>query len=123
MMIVNLLLRRSRRLLASSQTFACSTTQRVEPIPDPCALPILRMNGRMPSARQAKPAVRGAVVFGIGVEPGARHTDSQSMAQQGGNLLCSVLLSGLACSAAASGRKRPCIEKIGGPRAADVFRD
>jgi hypothetical protein len=31
MMLVNLSLRRSRRLLASSQAFACSTTQRTAP--------------------------------------------------------------------------------------------
>ena len=33
-------LRRSRRLLASSQAFACSTTQRTVPSPEPCGSPL-----------------------------------------------------------------------------------
>ena len=52
-MFVNLSLRRSRRLLASSQALACSTTQRTVPSPEPCGSPLLRISGRMPSAAQS----------------------------------------------------------------------
>ena len=53
MMMVSLSFRRSRRLLASSQAFACSTTQRTVPSLDPCGSPLSRMSGRMPSAAQS----------------------------------------------------------------------
>ena len=44
--------RRSSRLLASNQAQPRSTTQRMEPSPDPCGSPTLRMHGWMPSRRQ-----------------------------------------------------------------------
>src|SRR4051812_28217310 len=82
MMIVNLSLRRSRRLLASSQALACSTTQRTVPRPEPCGSPLSRISGRMPSL--AKLVVVGAVIGRIGIEPGDGGADHQSAAQQGG---------------------------------------
>jgi hypothetical protein len=52
MMVVNLSFQRSRRLLASSQAFACSTTQRTVPSPDPCGSPLSRMNGALREMKQ-----------------------------------------------------------------------
>jgi hypothetical protein len=74
MILANLSFRRSRRLLASSQAFACSTTQRVEPNPDPVRLADLA-DERQDAVVPAKPAIIGAVIFGIGIEPGDSGAD------------------------------------------------
>src|SRR3954451_8579370 len=43
---------------------------------------------------RAKPAVLGAVICGIGIEPGDRSAAHQSAAQQGGKLHCVVYVGG-----------------------------